>query len=44
MVFASCYPFAPIAGGIQSVRDWNLPPELEEKILRGNAAKILGLD
>lgn len=44
VVFASCYPFAPIAGGIQSVRDWNLPPELEEKILRGNAAKILGLD
>jgi hypothetical protein len=44
VVFASSYPFGPIAGGIQSVKDWNLPAELEAKVLRGNAAKILNLD
>lgn len=42
IVFASSYPLGPIAQGIQSVKDWKLPAEIEQKILYDNAAKILG--
>lgn len=43
VIFASSFPFGPIAQGVQSVRDWHLPAEAEEKVLYGNAARILGL-
>lgn len=43
VIFASSYPYAPVAPGIQSVKDWKLPPEIEQKVLYDNAAKILGL-
>lgn len=43
IVFASSYPLGPIAQGIQSVKDWKLPAEIEQKLLYDNAAKILGI-
>ncbi|MGN1195781.1 MAG: amidohydrolase family protein [Acutalibacteraceae bacterium] len=44
VIYASSYPYAPIAQSIQSVRDWKLPAEIEQKVLYDNAAKILGID
>lgn len=44
VIFASGFPLGPIGQGIQSVKDWNLPKEIEEKVLYGNSARILGLD
>lgn len=44
IVYASSYPYAPIAGSVQSVRDWKLPDEIEQKVLYDNAAKLLGID
>ncbi len=43
VIFASSYPMGPVKQGIQSVKDWKLPPETERKVLYDNAAKILGL-
>ncbi|MGN0403184.1 MAG: amidohydrolase family protein [Acetatifactor sp.] len=43
VIFASSFPLGPIAQGVQSVKDWKLPIEVENKILYGNAAKLLGL-
>lgn len=41
VIFASSYPLGPVADGIKSVRDWKLPPEIEQKVLYENAARIL---
>lgn len=43
IVFASSYPLGPVKQGIQSVKDWKLPKEVEEKIFYKNAAKLLNL-
>lgn len=43
VIFASSYPYGPVAGGIQSVKDWKLPADIEQKVLYDNAAGILGL-
>lgn len=43
VIFASSYPLGPIGQGIESIREWQLPREIEEKVLYGNAARILGL-
>lgn len=43
VIFASSYPLGPIGQGIQSVKDWKLSNEIEDKVLYGNAAKILGI-
>lgn len=43
VIFASSYPLGPIGQGIESVKEWRLPKEIEEKVLYGNAAKILGI-
>lgn len=43
IVFASSYPLGPIEQGIQSVKDWRLPEEVEHKILYDNAASLLNL-
>lgn len=43
VLFGSSYPLGPIAQGIQSIRDWKLPKEIEEDILYNTAAKILNL-
>lgn len=44
VIFASSFPLGPIADGVQSVRDWKLPKDVEQKVLYDNAAKILGLE
>ena len=44
VIFASSYPLGPIGQGIKSVKEWNLSDETEQKILYGNAAKILGIE
>lgn len=43
IIFASSYPYGPVAEGIQSVKDWKLSADIEQKILYDNSAKILGL-
>lgn len=43
VLFGSSYPLGPVEQGIQSIRDWNLPKEIEEDILYNTAAKILNL-
>ncbi|MGN0403183.1 MAG: amidohydrolase family protein [Acetatifactor sp.] len=43
VLFASSYPLGPIAQGIQTIKDWKLPADVEKKILYDNAAGILGL-
>jgi hypothetical protein len=42
VIFASSFPLGPISDGIQSVKDWKLPSDVEEKVLYSNSAKILG--
>lgn len=44
IIYASSYPYAPISQSIQSVRDWKLPAEIEQKVLYSNAAGLLGID
>lgn len=44
VIYASSYPYAPIGQSIQSVRDWKLPADIEQKVLYDNAASILGLN
>lgn len=44
VIFASSYPFAPVGPSVQSVRDWKLPAEIEQKILHDTAADILGIE
>lgn len=43
VIFASSFPLGPIAQGVQSVKDWELPADIEKKVLYDNAAKLLGL-
>lgn len=43
VIFASSFPCGPIADGVQSVRDWNLPKDVEQKVFYDNAAGILGI-
>lgn len=43
VIFASSFPLGPVADGIQSVKDWKLPSDVEEKVLYSNAANILGI-
>lgn len=44
VIFASSFPLGPVADGIQSVKDWKLPSNVEEKVLYSNAAKILAFN
>ncbi len=44
VIFASSYPLGPIGQGIQSVRDWKLPADIEKKVLHDTAASILGIE
>lgn len=41
IIFASSFPLGPIGQGIRSVKAWNLPKEIEDKILYENAKNIL---
>lgn len=43
VIFASSFPLGPVADGVQSVRDWKLSKEVEQKVLYDNAAGILGI-
>ena len=42
-LFASGYPFAPVGGAVESYRAFGFSGEVEEKIFRRNAAKLLRL-
>ena len=42
-LFASGYPFAPVGGAVEVYRAFGFGPEVEVKIFRGNAAKLLRL-
>ncbi|MDD6069996.1 MAG: amidohydrolase family protein [Clostridiales bacterium] len=43
VLFGSSYPLGPIAQGIQSIKDWKLPKEIEDDVLYNTAARILGI-
>lgn len=42
IVFASSFPLGPITEGIDWIKSWKLPKNVEEKIFYRNAVKILG--
>lgn len=42
-IFASSYPLGPVDQVKQSLLDWNLPKDIEEKIFYDTAAKLLNL-
>lgn len=44
VIFASSFPLGPVEDGIQAVKDWHLPADVEQKVLHDNAARILGLE
>jgi hypothetical protein len=45
IVYGSSYPILPLKGNVDFVREhWGLTEETEEKVLYGNAAKLLGLE
>lgn len=43
VVFASAHPFIELKDALEAYRHFDLKPEVREKVMYGNAAKILGL-
>jgi len=43
LLFGTAYPSRPLKESLEAFRKWNLPRDLEEKVLYGNAARLLKL-
>ena len=44
LLFGTAYPSRPLKESVEAFRQWELPRELEEKILYKNAARLLNID
>jgi len=43
LLFGTAYPSRPLKESVEAFRQWGLPRELEERVLYGNAARLLKL-
>ena len=41
LLFGTAYPSRPLKESVAAFKEWKLPRELEEKVLHGNAARLL---
>lgn len=44
LLFGTAYPSRPLKESLESFLEWDLSAELRDKILFGNAARVLGLE
>lgn len=43
LLFGTAYPSRPLKESVEAFRQWQLPKELEDRILHRNAARLLGI-
>ena len=44
LLFGTAYPSRPLKESVDAFRQWDLSPELQDKILYRNAARLLKLE
>lgn len=44
LLFGTAYPSRPLKESVEAFRQWQLPKELEDRILHRNAARLLGIE
>jgi predicted TIM-barrel fold metal-dependent hydrolase len=44
LLFGTAYPSRPLRESLEAFMEWDLTPELRDKILFKNAARVLGLE
>lgn len=43
VLFASAHPFVEVSEALSAYKDFDLPPEILERVMHGNAERVLGL-